>query len=183
MSTELTIKAGKGAFGDGQHPTTHMLLEALHALSGEAPRRALDIGCGSGILAIFIAAQWGCPVIATDIEAESIIATRENARINGVNSHITTLQLDGFDHGTIKEMAPFDLITMNILAAPLQSLAYGAVQHLANDGVIMLSGMQAHEAPVIAEIYTQLGLELLHKISLDGWYALIFSKPAQPDAF
>jgi ribosomal protein L11 methyltransferase len=177
----LLIKANAQAFGDGQHPTTRMLLGALNAWEDIAPQNAmlhmLDIGCGSGILGIFAAQKWGCKVISSDIEAQSVVITRENAKANQVSDHVTALQVDGFDHETIQQNSPYQLIVMNILADPLKRLAQPATHHLAkNGGVLMLSGMLAHEVDIIAEIYQSLGLELLHKLALSDWHSLILSK-------
>lgn len=177
MQKDFTIQAGAGAFGDGAHPTTRMLLKALAAMQGEAPKNALDVGCGSGILSVSIAGQWHCPVLATDIEASSIATTQQNAEQNGLAGKITTIQTAHLSHPTITNQAPFDLIVMNILSNPLLALAHDAVQHLAPEGILMLSGLLAHEVAPIQEAYQTLGIYFLHQLSSKDWRALIGTKP------
>lgn len=180
MEPGFTIEASGGAFGDGTHPTTQLLLRALEALDSGSfqPKNACDMGAGSGILSLAVAAKFGCPVLATDIERQAIETLQRNAVNNGFADAITGVHADGFDHADITARAPFDLIVMNILAEPLMRLSADAVDALAPGGLLMLSGLLHWQEEPIREAYTGLGLELLHRLSLGDWVALIFEKPA-----
>ncbi len=165
------------AFGDGSHPTTQMLLHAIEAMAGEAPERALDMGCGSGILSLAIAQKWPkCLVTAVDIEHESITATRANAAAAGVAARIHALQADGFSHPDIAASGPYDLLVMNMLAAPLVRLAADIPAHLAAQGVVMISGILGHFMPAVDAAYQQVGLAPMHRLRSDDWCAAIWGR-------
>ena len=119
----LRIEAGM-AFGTGHHESTALCLEALCRL-GKTRRfqRVLDVGCGTGVLAIAAAKLWHRRVVASDIDPIAIEVTRENARMNSSAPEIQTIVADGLDHPQIRASAPYDLICANILAGPLTSLA------------------------------------------------------------
>lgn len=172
-----TLQHSAKAFGDGTHPTTRLLLEAIHAYDDEAPRNAIDIGCGSGILSLALAQKFGCPIIATDIEAESITTTEANARVAGMESYITAVQADGFAHSIIAQNAPYDLVVMNILAEPLVRLAHDAYAHAAHESLTMLSGILSHQKDYVVDIYQSVGFEPLHVLRLGDWCALLLAKP------
>ena len=175
----LNISAGPHAFGDGSHPTTAGALAALKALdpAAFAPRNAIDIGAGSGILSFAILTLFGCPVIATDIAMSAVVAIEENARGNGCADKITALQADGFDHPDIRAAAPLDLIVMNILAEPLLALAADAATHLASDGALIISGVLLWQEEQIRAAYGGLpGLELTFRIAIGDWVTLVWQK-------
>ncbi len=176
---ELTLAAGAQAFGDGQHPTTRMALAAIEAIDASqfSSRSACDMGCGSGILSLAIAAKFGCPVIAADVLRESVEATRENAEKNQLAGKVTPIHSDGFRHEEIEAKAPFDLIVMNILAEPLLSLAADAARHLAEGGVLILSGIFLWQESQIREAYQSLGLELGERLTVGDWVTLVWQKP------
>lgn len=174
MATTLTHSAH--AFGDGAHPTTQLLLQVIEHLEDFAPIAALDMGCGSGILSLAIAARWPCPITAVDLEAESIAATRSNAEAAGFSHQITALQASGFDHPALTP--GYDLIAMNILAGPLTGLAHDAYRHAAPDGLTLLSGILRHQREGIIDAYQSVGFEPLHSLTLGDWVALVMVKPA-----
>lgn len=190
MQNKIELKAGVHGFGDGSHPTTAGVIAALEAIDPSlfTPRTACDIGCGSGILSFAIIKLLGCGVIAADISAPSIATFTENARHNHIPllsaSGITTLpaghaiplHADGFDHPTIQNVAPFDLIVMNILAEPLLRLATDAEKHLAAEGVLILSGILQWQEPQIREAYQGLGLELATRLTVGDWVTLVWQK-------
>ena len=174
------IASNNKAFGDGQHPTTRMGLAILEAIDPAqfTPRIACDMGCGSGILSLTIAAKFGCTVVAADLLRESVEATRENAAQNNLASLVLPIHSDGFRHEEIERRAPYDLIVMNILAEPLLALAADASRLLAGEGVLLLSGIFQWQETQIREAYESLGLELTSRLTSGDWAALVLQKPA-----
>jgi ribosomal protein L11 methyltransferase len=174
----ITFAAGAQAFGDGQHPTTKMVLAALEAIDAKifTPRIACDMGCGSGILSLSIATKFHCKVVAVDLLRESVEATRENAARNQLVSHVHPVHSDGFRHADIDAHAPFDLIVMNSLAEPLLGLAADAYARLAPGGVLILSGIFVWQETQLREAYQSLGLELTQRLALKDWVALVWQK-------
>lgn len=179
MEHEAIIEAGAGAFGDGRHPTTAGVLAALEAIDPDAfrPERAADIGAGSGILSFAVASRFGCAVVAGEIDRQAVETLHKNAEANGYAGRVTAVHANGFDHPGLRQHAPFDLITMNILAEPLLALAADAERMLARDGVLIISGMLAWQEPQIREAYQSLGLELAARLTLQDWVTLSFVKP------
>lgn len=179
METEfsLDISAGKGAFGDGSHPSTRLAIEALRSLSSLAGVSiALDIGCGSGLLALQMAYQWHVPVWASDINEAAVMATRQNAQENALDALVHARQASGLNHPDIMNAAPFDVITANLLADIHTELAGGLTHHLKSEGIAILSGiMQARQNDII-EIYQILGMTLLQRLTLSGWVTLTLQK-------
>jgi ribosomal protein L11 methyltransferase len=175
---EIILYAGADAFGDGAHPTTQGMLTALDAMDITqcAPRAVCDMGCGAGLLAIRAAQLFNCPVIAVDIERSAVEATRENAFKNNM-PQVQPAHSDGFGHPTIKTHAPYDLILMNILAEPLVRLAVDSVNHLASEGVLIMSGLLLWQQDTIINAYQSLGLELAHRIQIGDWVTLVWQKP------
>lgn len=134
------------AFGTGTHPTTALCLEWLDA-ADLAGKRVLDYGCGSGILAIAALKLGAIEAVAVDIDEQALIATRENAARNDVESR---LRIAGVDQ--IGEFAP-DIVLANILAEPLLELAPRFAEMLAPGGRIVLSGVLVSQAADIARRY------------------------------
>lgn len=183
--TTLTLSAGAHGFGDGSHPTTRGVLALLEAIDPALfhPARALDMGAGSGILGFAIIERFACPVVAVDLEASSIETMAENARANGIarassagDQGVFLLRADGFAHPSIAAHAPYDLITMNILAEPLMRLAADAEANLAPNGVLILSGMLVWQETVIQNAYQALSLELTGRVQIGDWVTLIWQK-------
>jgi ribosomal protein L11 methyltransferase len=173
----LELRAGADAFGDGSHPSTQGAIVALEALSHlQGLSCALDVGCGSGLLALQMAYQWHIPVVATDINAHAVAATQANAEYNRLTPLITAVRADGYQHKTIQNGAPYSLITCNWLAEHLHAHASELAAHLAEEGITILSGiLQAHEASVL-EAHTACGLTLLQKIRVGDWVTLMLQK-------
>lgn len=167
------------AFGTGEHPTTHGCLLALERLArrGAPVRRALDMGCGTGILAFAVARLWQrARVTAVDIEAESIRVARINARVNGVADRVRAWVGDGYRGRAVAAQAPYDLIAANILARPLMALARDLDRHLRPGGHAILAGLlQRQEAQVLAAHRLQ-GLHLVERLPIRGWPTLVLRK-------
>jgi len=165
------------AFGTGEHATTRGCLLALDALAKRRRfRHVLDMGTGTGILAMAAARRWACPVLACDIDAGSVEVARENVRGNGLASRIRLLCSDGYRHPAIARAAPFDLVTANILARPLAAMAKHLAGSLARDGVAVLSGLLARQALLVLAAHRAQGLALRRRIAVDGWATLVLGR-------
>ena len=176
-SIPIRIDAG-AAFGTGRHETTRGCLLALSALHRRRTfRRPLDLGCGSGVLAIAMAKLWPVQILAADNDPTALRVARANAWLNNVGSRVKVAQSDGYGRLVRHHSRPFDLIVANILAAPLCAMASDLAAHLSPGGVAVLSGLlEAQETAVRARHRAQ-GLVLLRQIRLDGWTTLLLSKP------
>ncbi len=170
-SIPILIEAGP-AFGTGRHESTLGCLLALADLARKRrPARALDMGCGSGLLAIAIAKLWGCPVRAIDNDPEAVRAAAGNAAANGVGALIAARLGEGYHAAALGAEARFDLIAANILAAPLTAMAPGLKRHLAPGGVAVLSGLLEDQAGAVIAAHAP--LSLVRRIPLGGWVTLV----------
>ncbi|MCW5696769.1 MAG: 50S ribosomal protein L11 methyltransferase [Bauldia sp.] len=164
------------AFGTGHHGTTAACLAAIAALPHTRRfRRVLDLGTGSGVLAIAIARAWRVPVLATDIDPVAIRIAAENARRNGVARLVTTAAAPGFSHRLLRD-ARFDLVVANILAGPLAALAPGLARRLDHGGVAILSGMLPAQRTQVVAAYRNQRLALRRALIRDGWLTLVLEK-------
>lgn len=165
------------AFGTGHHETTTGCLEAIaRVLRRGSPSRPIDLGTGTGILAIAIAKRRKVPVLATDIDPLAVRIARENARLNGVGHRIVEVEAAGIDHMTIKNNAPYDLIVANILAGPLVSLSAGIGRIAGRGAAIVLSGLLDTQAPRVISAYNRQGMVLKGRIVRAHWTTLILEK-------
>jgi len=170
----MRIEAGL-AFGTGHHETTAL---CLGVLSGLARRRAytnvLDLGCGTGLLAIGAAKLWKRPVLASDIDPVAIEVTDENAVSNGVGPLVRGVVADGLINPILAASAPYDLIIANILAGPLTRLMPQIVNALAPGATLVLSGLLHNQEAMILSFYQSLRFLSRHR---DGpWSALVLEK-------
>ena len=174
----IDLVAGADAFGDGSHPTTRLMVAALEALDPEsfAPKHVCDMGCGAGLLALRAAQRFGCHVVAVDIEKTAVAATRQNAAANGLTDNVMAVHSDGFHHPDIARHAPYDMVLMNILAEPLLQHAKPAVDATAAEGLLFLSGLLQWQEAQISNAYQALGCQVLHRLQLDDWVALVLEK-------
>lgn len=172
----LGIDAGV-AFGTGHHETTSGCLEALDWLkrTGFAPRNALDVGCGTGVLALAAERLWRMPALASDLDPRAVTVTAENLRRNGGQMRIRPLVAEGFTHGAIAAGRPYDLILANILAGPLVQLAPAMRAHAAPGSRVVLSGlMRTHERIVLA-FYRSFGFRLVRRWRPGPWSVLLLA--------
>ncbi|MBX6322289.1 MAG: 50S ribosomal protein L11 methyltransferase [Rhodospirillaceae bacterium] len=168
------------AFGTGHHETTRGCLLMLDALARErAFRRPLDLGCGSGILALAMARLWGRPVVAADNDPKAVAVARENARLNGVGRLVRVLRSDGFAAPALRRAGPFDVVTANILADPLIGLAPALARHLAPRGVVVLSGLLRRQERAVLAAYAAQGLALVRRRRLGPWSVLALAGPSR----
>jgi ribosomal protein L11 methyltransferase len=173
----IEIEAAQ-AFGTGHHGTTAGCLMAIDRLVRTRPvLNALDIGTGSGVLAIAIARTARAPIIASDIDPVAVRIARENVRLNGVARYVRTVAAGDLARHDFSERAPFDLIVGNILAGPLVALAPAIATRLASGGTVILSGLLPAQRARIVAAYRGKGLALIRSSILDGWLTLTFTRP------
>jgi ribosomal protein L11 methyltransferase len=168
------------AFGTGHHGTTRGCLLALDALARlRRPRRVLDLGTGTGVLAIAAAKLWpgGRPVLATDIDAPAVRIARANAARNRVGPRMVCVHAAGLTAPAITQRAPFDLVLANILLAPLTRLAAPMRKRLGRNAVVVLSGLLAAQKAAALAAYRSQGLVLERSLALDGWVTLVMRRP------
>lgn len=165
------------AFGSGSHGTTKGCLLALDRIARRRrPRRILDMGCGSGILAIAMAKAWVRPVLAVDIDNEAVRVTAENARRNGVGNYVRAGAGPGFDAPIMQGKRKFDLIAANILARPLIAMAPALARALCPGGEAVLSGLLAHQENQVIAAYRAQGLALARRGRIDNWSTLVLKR-------
>lgn len=175
-ATPILIDAGM-AFGSGEHETTAGCLLALDELARERDfNRLLDMGCGSGILAIAMAKAWKHQVVAADIDPIAVDVTAENGTRNGEQDQLICCVSDGYDNAVIGKRAPYDLIVANILARPLVELAPALAEHLAENGVVILSGLLDRQEAEVLEAHAKEGLYLVKRFPQNGWHTLMLSR-------
>ncbi len=157
------------AFGTGLHPTTALCLEALEeAVRNAPPDAVLDVGTGSGVLAL-AALMLGVPrALAIDIDDEALAVAAENARINGIDER---LQLTRGGPETVRGVWP--LVLANVLAAPLIEMAPALVRRVGHQGVLVLSGIASSVEQDVDRAYRRLGMRRVRVQSRAGWVALV----------
>ncbi len=163
------------AFGTGAHATTQGCLVLLDALMRRGPllQPILDLGCGTGILALAIAKARRNTVLAADIDPEAVRMTRLNARRNGLKTWVRAVRADGYLAPAIRQAGPFGLIVANILARPLAQLAPALARNLAPGGKVILSGLLANQERQVLAPHLAQGLALRRRYHRDGWLALL----------
>jgi ribosomal protein L11 methyltransferase len=162
------------AFGTGHHGTTRGCLLALDALAKRRrPVRVLDLGTGSGVLAIAAAKLLRTRVTASDIDRVAVDAARANARLNRVGAAITVARAAGANARAITTAKPYGLIFANILLGPLLRLAVPLSRLAGPRARMVLSGLLPGHANAVLAIYRAYGFVLERRIPLDGWVTLV----------
>ena len=169
------------AFGTGHHGSTSGCLAALDALAKRRrAMRIIDIGCGTGVLAIAAARCFRRRVVAGDIDAVAVAAARDNMRLNRTAAFVTVVRASGTQARTITRGKPYDLIFANILLGPLLRLAV-PIRRLAAPGArIVLSGLLPSHANAVLAIYRAQGLALERRIAREGWVTLVMRRGCPP---
>lgn len=165
------------AFGTGHHGTTRGCLLLLdEVLKAYRPRRVLDLGTGTGVLAIAAAKALQIKVLASDIDPLSVRVAAENARLNGSGDLVETIRAIGFSAPEFARRGPFDLVLANILANPLRQMATPMARHLAPSALVILSGLLPHQASAVVAAYRARGLVLVRQLKIEGWSSLLMRK-------
>jgi len=174
---DLLIDAN-AAFGTGRHETTRGCLLALQDIArrrgaARPVTRILDMGCGSGVLAMAAARLWPCFVLGVDNDAPSIAVARENVKANGVADSVRLLLADGFRDARVRRAGPYQVILANILADPLCAMAEDLKRHLEPGGLAVLSGLLISQERQVIARYRAAGLRLVKRYHLGEWSALV----------
>jgi ribosomal protein L11 methyltransferase len=170
--TKIWIEASE-AFGTGHHGTTWGCLMGLEGfLRGRSPSRVLDVGCGSGVLAI-AAAKQGAKALAIEIDGRAAAIAAINARQNQVAHRIRVIAGDGARYIAKQR---FDLVFANILMRPLIRLAPKLVAATAPGGTLILSGLLRSQAPLVREAYQSRGMVLTRQIPKEAWMTLVWRR-------
>ena len=173
MAGRITLLLDAGlAFGSGEHGSTRGCLRALEIVARRRPRRIVDIGTGSGILAIAAAKLLRCRVLAVDNDPRSVEVAAFNARRNGVAHLVSCRQADGWLMPVTSRDAPYDLVMANILARPLCAMARSLALHLAPAGTAVLSGLLDWQAQRVASAHHRAGLVLTGRWQEGPWTTL-----------
>ncbi|MYG51688.1 MAG: 50S ribosomal protein L11 methyltransferase [Rhodospirillaceae bacterium] len=164
---DLHVDAGP-AFGSGRHETTQSCLRLLEEIARtRRPRRILDLGAGSGILALAAAQLWKRRVVATDIDPVAVRTARRNAARNGCLPRIDARCGSGLD--PVRRERPFDLVVANILAGPLAELAPELRGAVARRGQLILSGILSSQENRVLSRYRAAGFRLERRLVRGSW--------------
>lgn len=166
------------AFGSGEHETTNGCMQAMLDLKGKGacPWNILDMGTGSGILAIAAWKLWSSPILAVDNDPESVRVAARHAELNDVpltKSGMTCDCGDGFKTPSVDVKKPYELIIANILAGPVIEMAPELVRVLDKGGYCVLSGMLNEQVDLVASAYEGEGLTLKKRYDVGEWSTLI----------
>jgi ribosomal protein L11 methyltransferase len=177
-TNDLTIEIEAAlAFGTGHHGTTKgCLLAFVDEMKLRTPRRVLDVGTGTGILAFAAAKILKRPVVAGDIDPEAVRVARENARLNGIGSYLKLYVGPGVRNEAADRPGHFDLVFANILAKPLRILAPSLSRVSTADGTLILSGLLGPDVPGVLSAYAAQGWQLRRRYDLEGWAALVLKR-------
>jgi ribosomal protein L11 methyltransferase len=172
----LLLDAG-AAFGSGEHGSTRGCLKALQRIGYRRPRRIVDIGTGSGILALAASRLLHRRVLATDVDPWALRVASRNAARNHVRPRLRLVRADGWRHRELRRSRPYDLVFANILARPLCAMARELAPALAPGGTAILSGLLASQAPMVLAAHRRVGLRLDFALDEGAWRTLVLRKP------
>ena len=173
-AVNLRIEAG-AAFGTGHHGTTvGCLLAVDRLLRRKRFAKVLDVGTGTGVLAIAAARTGSRVTVGTDIDPVSVRIARENARINRARSRFA--HAGDLSHPLVRASAPYDLVFANILARPLVSLSQPIKRALTPGGTVILSGLLRSQARFVLAAYRSRGFRLERRLYRDAWATLVLRR-------
>lgn len=173
-AVQLRIEAG-AAFGTGHHGTTAGCLRVFNdLLKGRRFGKVLDVGAGTGVLAIAAARTGSKLAVGTDIDKPSVRIAGENAKVNKSNARF--VYASGLNHRRVAATAPYDLVFANILAPPLVSLAQDIKGALKPGGIAILSGLLRTQERRVKAAYLSRGFRLKRRLHRDAWATLVLEK-------
>ena len=172
----LVLDAG-AAFGSGEHGSTRGCLRALQRIAHRRPRRIVDLGTGSGILALAASRLLHRHVLAIDVDPWALRVASRNAARNHVRPLLWLVRADGWRHRALRRSRPYDLVFANILARPLCAMARELAHSLAPGGSVILSGLLASQAPMVLTAHRRVGLRLDFALDEGAWRTLVLRKP------
>ncbi|PVM82638.1 50S ribosomal protein L11 methyltransferase [Caulobacter radicis] len=174
-TVNLRIEAG-AAFGTGHHGTTVGCLQAYDRLiKARKFNKVLDVGAGTGLLAIAAARTGSKLAVGTDIDKPSVRISKENAKVNMANARF--VHASGLSNKLVAENAPYDLVFANILARPLISLAQDIKRALVPGGTVILSGLLRTQERMVKAAYLSRGFKVVSRIHRDAWATLVLQRP------
>jgi ribosomal protein L11 methyltransferase len=174
-TVNLRIEAG-AAFGTGHHGTTVGCLQAYDRLiKARSFKKVLDVGAGTGLLAIAAARTGSKLAVGTDIDRPSVRIARENAKVNQANAKF--VHASGLSDRLVADNAPYDLVFANILARPLISLAQDIKRALVPGGTVILSGLLRTQERMVKAAYLSRGFKVVSRIHRDAWATLVLQRP------
>jgi ribosomal protein L11 methyltransferase len=169
------------AFGTGHHGTTRGCLLALdRLLKASRPRRVLDVGTGTGVLAMAAAKALRRPIVATEIDPKAVAVARANSALNGLRPFLDIVRASGLTCTRRPSWRPFDLVLANILLEPLARLAGPVAAILAPGARVVLSGLLPSQSNAALAAWRCRGLVLERRITLDGWTTLVLQRSVVP---
>lgn len=172
----IEIDAGQ-AFGTAHHGSTLGCLVAIDDLAKREPvQNVLDIGTGTGVLAIAAARAWNACAIATDIDPIAVNVARANFRLNGTSGQTTAITASGLRHRLIRNGGPYDLIIANILARPLKDMARDIARITRTGGIVILSGITKKQAEGVAAAYRAACFTHLRRFTVSDWVTLVLRR-------
>lgn len=184
------------AFGTGEHPTTRGCLLMLDwllkrgSIGLPSPRgrgwggesaTMLDMGCGSGILAMAYAKAARGRAAGVDLDAASVEIAKNNIRVNGLQGYMRVALGNGYRTPLVTQAAPYDLIMANIFAGPLCRMAYDLRKHLKLGGMAILSGLLTHQANRVIAAHRMQGLRLIKHMKLGEWSVLALRRATRAE--
>jgi ribosomal protein L11 methyltransferase len=175
----IEIEAG-AAFGTGHNATTTLCLEAIDRLvRRRCFRSVLDLGCGTGVLAIAAArAIPGAHVLAVDNDPLAVAVAHTNARLNGAGPRVRVMAATDFAHARLRRPRGFDLVLANLLPGPLIALAPAMRRGLGPRGIAVLCGLLDHQARELIATYRAAGFRLAARSRRAGWTVLTLERTA-----
>jgi ribosomal protein L11 methyltransferase len=172
------------AFGTGHHGTTQGCLAAVEEFARRGrPKRTLDLGTGTGVLAIAVARRCRRPVIASDFDPVAVTTAKQNARQNRAGNFIRFVKAAGTNAPLIRNHARYDFVLANILLPVLKQLAKPVRPLLAPGATVVLSGLLPSQANAAATIWRAQGLTLKSRRTMDGWTTLTFRRAKKPQRY